>query len=65
MTKSEDKSSYFSEIIPNPAGIPGQSKNSEEIRKGHIDWKKSNRKKGRKEVQKMSYWQKVSNCAAL
>jgi hypothetical protein len=65
MSKLEDKASCFSEIIPNPAGIPGQSKNSDKIRKGHVDWKMSSKKKKHKEVQKMSYWQKVSNCAAL
>ncbi len=60
---NEDELSQF---IPNEAGLIVQEENSNLIRKEHNRWKQAVQKiKQKKKVKQMSYWQKVSSCAAL
>lgn len=55
----------FSEIIPNPKGIPCTNKNSEHLRNEHSRWKKESKVKPSKRYSELKYWQKISGNPTL
>ena len=66
MEKSNQSDEAFSEMIPNPAGLPCQNTDSEQVRKAHRQWKTTAGKRSREnKVSELSYWQKASSCNAL
>ncbi|MFT4754891.1 MAG: hypothetical protein ACI85Q_002454 [Salibacteraceae bacterium] len=55
----------FSELIPNPDGIPCRNKDSEKLRKEHDRWKEEIYEKRCKEFSQLHYWETASICSAL
>ena len=65
MKKNKEIEKEFSEMIPNPAGIPAMDENSETLRKEHNRWKGDVAKNACKEFSELHYWEKESVCTAL
>ncbi|MFT4667396.1 MAG: hypothetical protein ACI9RM_001812 [Ulvibacter sp.] len=55
----------FSELIPNPSGIPCKNENSEKLRKEHDRWKEEMDKNRCEKFSQLHYWENVSICTAL
>ena len=65
MKKTIKTEGEFSEVIPNPAGIPCKNKNSGQLRKEHDRWNNEMKTIPNKAFSELEYWENVSSCSIL
>ena len=65
MENSFEIEGEFSDLIPNPAGIPGKREDSAKIRNGHSQWKKKATMRSCSKPSALSYWERASACNVL